>query len=169
MKVPLIKQKYKLGCGAAALRMTMLYFGVNVSEKNIIEKCGGLKRFGLRTVKLADVASKYGFKTEAYSYNKKMAKGKAEIRIPSTTDIRSFLDKNIPVIIAVEHLALHKNRKEKSGHFIVVAGFKEDRFIYNDSGWGKECGKNEIDPENLMFAWANNVLDSTAYLLAIWK
>jgi ABC-type bacteriocin/lantibiotic exporter with double-glycine peptidase domain len=56
MNVPLIKQHYKKGCGAAVLSMVFKYFRDNISEKEIVKELGGFKSYGLKTTDLARFA-----------------------------------------------------------------------------------------------------------------
>ncbi|MEW6295138.1 MAG: cysteine peptidase family C39 domain-containing protein [Candidatus Diapherotrites archaeon] len=135
LSVPLLKQD-KLTCGVTALRMVLQYFGKDVSSSEIIRKIGGIKSYGIRTIKLADFARSLGFRVECYSYNKKLAKGKAEIRKPAKFDIIKFLKKH-----------------------------EKGRFWYNDPKDGKH---HKIKEDDLMFAWFNNVLGSSAYLLVLY-
>ncbi|MBI4176452.1 MAG: C39 family peptidase [Candidatus Aenigmarchaeota archaeon] len=146
MQVPVFRQGRK-ACGPAALRMVLAYYGERVTEKAIINAIGGVKSYGARTIALAEFARKMGFKTECLSYNKKMAKGMAKIRKPSKADILKHLRKNIP-------------------DFIVITGYKDGYFFYNDPDDGK---RKRIKENDLLFAWHSNVLDSSAYLLAAWK
>ncbi|MBN2067006.1 MAG: C39 family peptidase [Candidatus Diapherotrites archaeon] len=161
---PKIKQDRKLDCGIAALRMVSRYFGKDISAKEIIKKVGGIKKFGVRAIELADFAKNIGFKVECYSFNKKLARGKAKIKPPEKADILKFLNKKIPVIIAVRSWILYNKRPSKMGHFIVITDHKDGKFSYNDPKDGK---KHQINEEKLMFAWHAHIEDSSAYLLAI--
>ena len=166
MKIPLFKQK-KNTCGPTALRMVFKYFGRDVLEDQIIKSIGGIKKFGVRTVKLAEFAKKLGFKVECLSYNKKLAGDKAKIKKPNKKDVLKFLKKNIPVILSVRSFLLYDgdNKPSKAGHFIVITGYKNRTFWYNDPYGGK---RRKVAEEDLLFTWFNNVLDSSAYLLAVW-
>lgn len=165
MKIPLYKQK-KNTCGPTALRMVLRHFGYHVSESEIIKAIGGLKKFGVRTIELAEFAKRAGFNIECLSYNSKLAKRKAIIKRPNVQDILKFLKRKIPVMIAVRSAALYEDEKlKKMGHFIVITRHEKNRFWYNDPLDGR---RHKIEKDKLMFAWHNNVLDSSAYFLAIW-
>ena len=163
LSVPLLKQK-RLECGPTALRMVLHYFGEKVSSGEIIGKIGGIKRYGVRTIALADFAKRAGFKVECYSYNKRLAKGKAEVIRPDKTHILRFLKKRLPVIIAVRAFLLFDGEPTDMGHFIVITKYEKGRFWYNDPEDGKQ---HRIKENDLMFAWLNNVVDSSAYLLVL--
>ena len=51
-----------------------------------------------------------------------------------------------------------------SGHYIIITKYDKGVFWYNDPSFAKEF---KIKEDNLMFAWFNNVLKSTGYMLAI--
>lgn len=69
LEVPLIKQKHKMGCGAAAMSMVYKYFGKYISEKEIIKETGGLTKWGSFTADHALMAKSLGFKVICHSYN----------------------------------------------------------------------------------------------------
>ena len=79
MNVPLFKQKRNT-CGLTALRMILKYWGKEVGEQEIARGTGGIKKYGVRTIKLAEFARKSGFKTECLSYNKKLANKESRIK-----------------------------------------------------------------------------------------
>jgi ABC-type bacteriocin/lantibiotic exporter with double-glycine peptidase domain len=164
VNVPLFKQKRKT-CGPTALRMVLAHHGHDIPSDDILLSIGGLKTHGVNTIDLAEFARAKGFKVECLSYNKKLAQGKAEIRMPSKTDILRHLGRNNPVILAVHSPILYGGKIWPQGHFIVLTGYKDGIFTYNDPSDGEI---HEIDEEHLMFAWHNNVLDSSAYFLAVW-
>jgi len=163
LSVPLLKQG-KLGCGPTALKMVLHYFDKEVSSNEIIKKISGIKKYGVKTIKLADFAQKLGFKVYCYSSNKKLSKDKAEIKKPAKLDIIKFLKKKLPVIIAVRSFLLFNEEPSDMGHFIVITKYEAGIFYYNDPRDGK---RHQIKEDDLMFVWHNNVLDSSAYLLVL--
>ena len=79
--------------------------------------------------------------------------------------IDKYLQKKIPVIISVNWASLkNKPGDVKMGHSIVITGKLGKNYFYNDPCDGKEY---KIESNHLFFAISNNVLDSSAYLLAI--
>ncbi len=164
LSVPLIKQQSELACGVAALRMVLQYYGKDVSSEEIIKSVGGVTKQGIKVIKLAEFARSLGFDVECYSYNEKLAKDKAKIKKPSKSDLIKFLKRKVPVIIAVRSFLLFNNKPSKMGHFIVITGYDDGIFLYNDPWSGEE---HSIKEEELMFAWFNNILESSGYLIAI--
>ncbi len=166
MKIKVYKQKNKLSCGPAALRMVMDFYSVNKSEKEIIKGVGGIKGYGVRTTDLATYARRLGFKVKYYSFNKKLTKDRAEFKKPNPELIKLFLKKRIPIILAVNSKVLYNNFKQSiKGHFIVIIKYQAGVYTYNDPRDGRQ---HTIKENDLLFTWYNNVLHSGAYLLAIW-
>ncbi|GBE16577.1 peptidase C39 family protein [bacterium BMS3Abin15] len=162
--VPLLKQT-KSACGPTSLAMVLKYFKKEVPLAEIIRNVGGgVKDYGVRMVKLSEYAKELGFKVYCYSYNEKMSKGKAKIRKPNKDLIIKFLKKRLPVIIAVRVFLLRKLEFSKYGHFIVITRYKNGTFWYNDPSYAREI---KIKDEDLLFAWHNNILDSSAYMLVL--
>jgi ABC-type bacteriocin/lantibiotic exporter with double-glycine peptidase domain len=206
LKVPLLKQKYKTGCGLAAMSMVYKYFGREVSEEEISKEIGGLTKWGSFMAEHALMARKLGFKVTCHSYNlgyfdpsdvrssrkdlirkikasikkekmiykKRMLNSllkvlesdiKFEMRIPSLNIIKRFLDQKLPVVITVKSAVFFERKKDlKSGHYIVLTGYDNDKFYCNDPKSGKS---KTISADKLIFALSNNVFDSSAYLLVI--
>lgn len=206
LKVPLIKQKYKIGCGLAAMSMVYKYFGGKISERKISKEIGGLTKWGSFAVEHALMAQKLGFDVTCHSYNleyfepadiklsraklikktktliqkekrtfnKRKLKGilrvlksniNFKMRIPSLNEIKKFLNEKMPVIVSVRLAAFSEEKKDlKSGHYIVLTGYENDKFYYNDPKDGKA---KIISADKLIFAISTNVFDSSAYLLVI--
>jgi len=165
MNTPLFKQRKKNTCGLTALKIVLAYFGTNISEEELVKLTGKIRPYGVRTVKLREAAQKLGFETEYLSYNKRLAGGKAKIKKPDTNDILKYLTIGVPVIVAVRSSLLYDERLKDEGHFIVIREYRKGLFYYNDPTDGKE---HNIHEESLRFVWFNNVLDSSAYFLAMW-
>ncbi len=161
--VPLLKQT-KGACGPTALAMVLKHFKNELPLKEIIKNVGGIKSYGAEAVALAEYARKLGFKTYCYSYNIKRSKSKAEIRKPDIRLILKFLRKRLPVIIAVRTFLLRNEEFGKKGHYIVITKYHNGKFWYNDPSYPKEFTIKEND---LMFAWYNNILDSSGYMLVL--
>lgn len=172
IQVHIIKQKNKMGCGAAAMSMVYKYFGKDIAEKEIIKETGGLTKWGSFTTDHALMARKLGFKVICHSYNleyfepsytklsradfirktksligkEKRAYNKRELKsilkvlksdidfkmvIPSLNIMRKFLDKKLPVCVAVNSAVLFEKKRDlRLGHFIVLTGYEKDKFYY---------------------------------------
>ncbi|MFH1325499.1 MAG: C39 family peptidase [archaeon] len=163
INIPLMKQG-KNECGPTALSMILKYLGKNISKEEITRRIGGLKKYGVRTIKLAEFAKNLNFDVHCYSNNKKLAKGKVIIKKPNKSDIIDFLEKGLPVILAVRSYVLFNRGQSEDGHFIVITGYNDNKFRYTDPFDGK---RKDIDKNKLMRGLNENSRDSSAYLLAI--
>ncbi len=163
LHVPLIKQ-HKLTCGPTALRMVLKFFGKNIPERNILKHVGGIKKYGVRTIKLADFARSKGFLVHCHSCNPKLAKNSAIIRKPSLASIKLFLHKKLPVILAVNSSRLYNEKHTTAGHFIIITGYKNNTFYYTDPHDGKH---HIIQEKRLLSAWTYEITKSSAYLLVL--
>ena len=161
--VPLLKQT-KMACGPACLAMVLKYYKDNKSLPKIIKGVGGIKSFGVRAIQLAKYTRGLGYEVDCFSFDEKMAKGHVKIVKPNKKLILKYLKKQIPVIIAARVFLLRNKNYSKSGHYIVITKYNNGIFWYNDPSFGKEIKINEDD---LLFAWYNNVLKSTGYMLVI--
>jgi len=166
LKLPLLKQRGKRDCGIVALQMVLQYYKKEVSVQEIRKRIGGLKSYGVATTSLAVCARSFGLKADCYSFNAKMAQGHAIIKKPSKKDIISFLERGVPVILTVRSFLLFESDPSTQGHFIVMIGYDKGKFVYADPYDGNVYRINE---DALLFAWCNNTLNSSAYLLAIYK
>lgn len=91
--------------------------------------------------------------------------GNFNIDFPNKKFIINYLEKKIPVIITVSS-GVFFERKTDAGHFIVITGYDNGKFYYNDPAFGI---KGEMDENKLLFSWYSNIIDTSAYLLAISK
>lgn len=91
--------------------------------------------------------------------------GNFKIEFPDKRLIINYLERKIPVIISVSSGAFFE-RKTDAGHFIVITGYDNGKFCYNDPAFGI---KGEMDENKLLFSWYSNIIDTSAYLLAISK
>ena len=165
LPVPALKQKTHLDCGVTALRMVLTYFGKRISSAGVLKHLGGLKKYGVRTIALAEAAEHLGFAVKSFSYNREFSRHKATIKKPMKSDLIDYLRQRIPVIITVRTYLLYGYTKaSRTGHFIVLTGYDGKRFYYNDPYDGK---RHSIEEKRLLKAWKDHAKDSTAYLLAL--
>lgn len=164
MKVPMCKQT-KGACGPTSLKMVLAYYDVRESLRNIIKSVGGIKKQGVRMVKLAKYAKDLEFDIVCLTYNKKLGCGKAKYKKPDLSDIRKYIRRSIPVIVCLKTKYLFKEATH-SGHYVVITGYRNRKFSYNDPHDGKKHG---IGGGKFYQAWYENSLDSSAYLLTIYN
>ncbi len=148
----------KLGFKVICHSYNLEYFEPNdikISQAELIEKTKSL------------------IKKEKRTYNKRKLESilrvlrsdiEFKMRIPSLSVARGFLDKKLPVCIAVNAAVLFEKKRDlRIGHYIILTGYEKDKLYYNDPH-----GKSKIiSADKLIFALSNNVFDSSAYLLVI--
>lgn len=91
---------------------------------------------------------------------------KYEMKVPSIKMITDFIDRKIPIIITVNSAVLNNKEQLNDSHFIVVTGYDNKFFYYNDTRDGKE---HKININKLLLSMSVSVLDLSGYLLAIYK
>ena len=115
---PFQERLHKGYCGPAVLNMTLKYYGVNKSEKELAKLAGTTEIGGTDDKTLVKVFKKFGLKSKVKNNS-------------SFADIKKYLDKNIPVIVDW----YTRGRKDYSdsvvadGHYSIVVGL-DKKFIY---------------------------------------
>ncbi|MFB6075603.1 MAG: peptidase C39 family protein [Candidatus Aenigmatarchaeota archaeon] len=94
---------------------------------------------------------------------------KLRMKKPSLKTLENFLEREIPPILAVNARLLYDvdSLGIYSGHQIVLTGFDDDVFYWNDPDQYHPEKTLEIGRDELFFALSNNVLCSSAYLVGI--
>ncbi len=88
------------------------------------------------------------------------------VKMPSLAEYRKFIDKKLPVMVAVNSKIYRESDSSNnwSGHYIALIGYSSHHFYFNDPIDGKE---HKISDEKLWFALSNNILGSSAYMVVI--
>ena len=107
-KVPMVMQMEALECGAACLTMILAYHGLWVPLEKVRADCG-VSRDGSKAVNILKAARSYGLKASGYRYS---TKALAE-------------NGKFPCIVFWEF-----------NHFVVVCGYRRNKFVVNDPGRG---------------------------------
>jgi ABC-type bacteriocin/lantibiotic exporter with double-glycine peptidase domain len=148
---------FKVVCHSYAL----IYFDPNdakLERKDLIKKTESLFKKEKRAYNRQELKSILRVLKSAIDFKMKM---------PRLDVIRKFLDKKLPVAVAVNSAVLFEKKLGlKFGHFIVLTGYEKDKFYYNDPYDGKA---KSILADKLIFALSNNIFDSSAYLLVLSK
>jgi len=72
LKVTPYKQKDELSCGPTCLRMVLAYYGLKVTEEEIVKSAGGIKKDyykGILATDLGLAVEKFGLGVALFSYN----------------------------------------------------------------------------------------------------
>jgi len=118
------KQTFDFDCGAKALQLVMAYYGVEISEGNLIIELKSDDR-GTSVENMIAVAEKYGFKVIA----------KCGVSLET---IKQYVEKNIPVIVLVQawaerYMTLEDWKNDyDDGHYAIVIGYKDTVIVFED-------------------------------------
>lgn len=130
MKIKPYKQSASYLCGPASLKIVLLYYGINQSEKIIAQQTNTTSKMGCRYQNLIEYAKKLGF--NAYSKDNFSIK-----------DLESLINKKIPVIVNWFSL-------KGEGHYSVITDITNDKIMYIDSYNGKIM---KIHKRDFLFRW----------------
>jgi predicted double-glycine peptidase len=123
MTFPARLQKYNYDCGVACLQTILTFYGFIDFEDKVVELAKPDK-YGTKMKGLFRVAKNYGLKYKTFSNL-------------SIDDLKKYIDRNCPVIIAVQAY----NRKEKVfkysrawayGHYVIPIGYDDKKLYYQD-------------------------------------
>ena len=116
ISVPLARQKNNYTCGHACIIMVCKYFGLHVTQKEVMHACDvsveDLKKHGLPNRSVAVCLRKLGIS----------CRQRKNSSIVHLTDIAG----EVPIIVA------YSGRTVAWGHFAVVTGVDHNRLIFND-------------------------------------
>lgn len=120
LKFPELRQTYSWDCGVCAIQSVLDYYGLDVRESTIM-KLAGTTKGGTPVSGIKKVAKEYGLDFKA-----------GEMTIE---DIKSYLDKKIPVILLVQAWSDKKVNWEKDwadGHYVDAIGYNKSRIFFED-------------------------------------
>jgi predicted double-glycine peptidase len=118
---PDVRQATEYTCGASVVQAVLFYYGIESREDKISEKTKTDKT-GTNVNDIINTLNSYNLKTDARSM--------------FVQDLKNYIDKSIPVIIAIQ--AWSKNKKidyaktYDEGHYVVVIGYDENNIIFED-------------------------------------
>lgn len=126
-------------CGPASLKMVMDYFGKDVSEEEVAEKCGRDPELGTDDLSIKSAAEEYGFRVEVQNNS-------------TYKDLESWLAKGVPVIVNwfTRGRRDYGDSQVPDGHYSVVIGLDEENIYLQDPEIG---GMRAIDRDDLYRVW----------------
>lgn len=137
---PDLRQAHTYTCGASALQTIFFYYGIDIREANLAEKLNTTADWGTEHTSIKKLALEYGFSVE--------------MRQMTADDIKKFIDKNIPVILAIQAWADKKNidygKDYDDGHYVVAIGYNKQGFVFEDPS---SVGKGFLTYEKLGKRW----------------
>jgi ABC-type bacteriocin/lantibiotic exporter with double-glycine peptidase domain len=126
-------------CGPASLKMVLEYWGISKTEQELAELCRTDCELGTTDVSIKEAAESLGCTV-------------AIVNNASFEDIRSFLDREVPVIVNW----FTKGRKDTSdsevpdGHYSVVVGLDDEYIYLQDPEIG---GLRKIEKDDFLRVW----------------
>jgi len=113
-----VKQNHNYDCGAAALKSIAHFYDVPLeSEREFIKLCDTSKRKGTHPDDIVAAARALGLRAGLYDHM-------------SLDQLKSTLDKRIPVICAIQAYGEESDYDEPmNGHYVIAVGY-DDRNIY---------------------------------------
>ncbi|HNX11037.1 MAG TPA: cysteine peptidase family C39 domain-containing protein [bacterium] len=119
--LPQLRQTYNYDCGSKATESVLVYYGLDVRGDEII-KLESTTKSGTRIKNIKEVICRYGLKVKS---------GKMSIQ-----DLKKYIDKKVPVMIALQAWTNKKNidwkKNWSDGHYAVVVGYTKDKIIFED-------------------------------------
>jgi len=126
-------------CGPASLKIVLGYYGIEKSERELVEMCGHDSELGVDDEGIKKVAKNLGFSVEIKNES-------------SFEDIEEWLDKKIPVIVNwfTRGRQDYSDSEVADGHYSVVTGLNEDYIYIQDPEIGKI---RKIKKDDFMKVW----------------
>lgn len=118
---PEVRQATDHTCGCSALQGVLYYYGKELREDILAQKLQTTEE-GTDIHAIAAFAKKEGFSVD--------------MRTMSIDDIKQYINDAIPVIVDIQAWSGHRHPQYRSdyadGHYVVVIGYDEERFIIED-------------------------------------
>jgi len=118
---PNLRQTYDYDCGASALQSVLVYYGFEVREDEIMS-ASKTDRKGTTIQGIINTVEKYGLKYLAKTMD--------------IAEVKSFIDKAIPVIMVVQAWANKQEIKSEDdwddSHYVVAIGYDAHKIYFAD-------------------------------------
>jgi ABC-type bacteriocin/lantibiotic exporter with double-glycine peptidase domain len=127
---PTACQSNNTNCGSTSVQTMLAYYGIDERQESLDKKLK-LSKDGVSYTNMIKVFEKNGLKTSSGRMNQEM--------------LKSFLDKNTPVIILIQAYKDGKNKTYtrdgyKDGHYVTVTGYDDTKFIVEDPSLNNKIG-----------------------------
>jgi ABC-type bacteriocin/lantibiotic exporter with double-glycine peptidase domain len=135
-------------CGPASLKMVMDYFGKDVSEEEVAEKCGRDSELGTDGLSIKNATEEYGFNVEIQNNS-------------SFDDIAKWLDRGVPIIVNwfTRGRSDYDDSQVPDGHYSVVVGLDDESIYIQDPEIGDGRIINRDDFYRVWFDFKGNVIN----------
>jgi len=140
IETPDLRQAYTYTCGASALQTILFYYGEDIREGYLAKELNTTSDWGTEHTSIEKIALKYGLKLD--------------MRKMTADDLKNFIDKKIPVILAIQAWSDNKKIDYKNdyddGHYVVAIGYNKKGFIFEDPS---SVGRGFLTYEELETRW----------------
>jgi len=122
IRVPLIRQQNNYSCGIACLQSILYYYGTEIDYKELSKRAKTTEVDGTDHRNIINVVKDIGLEVE-------LQKGML------LSDLLSFVDKNTPVIAAIQawpNKPVSLSESWENGHWVIVIGYDEDNVYMMD-------------------------------------
>jgi len=118
---PDVRQSKSFSCGASAVQAILYYYGIEIREDKLISKLNTNSEEGTNINRIEKLFKEYNLKTKSQ-------------QLMTIDDLKSYIDKNIPVIICIQAWG-DKNKDYSSydnGHYVIAVGYDDKNIICED-------------------------------------
>lgn len=122
LEFPTVRQSTSYSCGAAAVQSILMYYGINVKEKDLMKKLKTNSFDGTDVKNILEFFKQLNFKATL----------KSEMKID---DLKNFINKEIPIIVLIQAHADSPNEYKENldnGHYVVCIGYDEINIYFED-------------------------------------
>lgn len=129
-----VRQSHDYDCGAASLKSLAHFYDVPLDkERDFIKLCDSGVRKGTHPSDIVRGARKLGLHAKLYNHL-------------TIEQLKSLLDKKIPVICAIQAYGEEEDYDEpKNGHYVIAVGHDEDNIYFEDPSMRMSRGYIPID------------------------
>jgi uncharacterized protein len=122
LNFPKLRQTFGHDCGSTAAQSVLAFYGIDVRGDKIMKMAKTTTKFGTPVKGILKVLRKYDLKCTAEHMN--------------ISQVKKFLDKQIPVIILIQAWSIKKDvdweNNWDDGHFVVAIGYSKNKIYFED-------------------------------------
>lgn len=159
--VPNIKQLSNYSCGPSVLAAVEGFFDKNVSDERQMRSAVAAKpEHGTTPKKIIEAARADGFNVEPQV-------------LATLGQVKAYLDRDIPVIMAIQAYSSDKDVQDlEGGHYVTAIGYDDEGLIFQDPAIEGDDARGYLPYEDLDKRWIDKDTDGKVYpqlAIAIWK
>lgn len=162
MRVVPLKQSNKRSCGATCIAMVVRAFGEEISERQIIRELGGLRSYGIDTVRLAAFAQALGLQVRCYSLQKRSKHVRQHT--PTLGILRSVNTPGKLLVLTVDPAVLTGKRSVRGFHNILLVKFGPRISHYADP---TDATLHRISTKRVVNAWEASAARASAHTVVL--